>query len=331
MREIVGGTAAPLRTRSRSVPCRSTEKLEKSVLGILAQLQSKCRDLSLRLCAGGTHPFCERLATITPLPRYIEMGHRAGYVGRRLRTFATHVHVGMGSGDEAITVMRRLKAYLPLLVSLSAGSPFWRGYETGYASYRQRILAAARSYGIPPSFRDWQHFCDFLETSTRAGMFQSVHDIHWDIRPRPHLGTLEVRVMDAMPSVAQAVAMAALVRALVVYLSEPGGDGAKGLPVPLPWWTEKENHFQASRDGLDAVFVRDEMGSSTSLRALFADVARAVRPTAEQLGDGQHFDDLSGRVSSGLPYERQLRRWADAGSTRAVAQMLVEELEENLA
>lgn len=198
--------------------CTSLPELESQVKQMVLELLGNCHDLGFTLCGAGTHPFSEQLAILTPLPRYLRMEQTSAFLAHNQITFSTHVHIGMTSGDEAISIMRQLKAYLPLLIALSASSPFWRGYDTGFASYRHRILAATRSYGIPPSFENWQFFNDFFDASQQAGVFETINDIHWDIRPRPHLGTLEIRVMDAQATVAEAAALAGLVRAIVYFL-----------------------------------------------------------------------------------------------------------------
>lgn len=253
--------------------CTGVAELEEHLRGLLARLRQRCTVLGMRLCGAGTHPFDRRLALITPLPRYQRIEQESGLISHLQVTFATHVHVGVDSGDRAITLMRRLKCYLPVLIALSANSPYWRGYDTGYASYRHRILAAARSYGIPPSFDDWAAFERFLESTRRAGVFQSVHDIHWDIRPRPHYGTLEVRAMDAQSSIRDAVALAALVQALARLLD---GDQPDWALAPLPWWLEKENHFQASRLGLGARFIYHPDGDTRPLAEVAAEAVGAA-------------------------------------------------------
>ena len=133
-------------------------------------------------------------------------------------TYAFHVHVGMTNGDEAISLMRSLRPYLPILIAVSASSPFWWGHDSGYACYRQRVLASMRSYGIPPHFDSWKEFSDFFKSAQRAKTFHSVDDIHWDIRPRPDMGTLEIRVMDSQPTIQEAKMLAAFVYVLVEYL-----------------------------------------------------------------------------------------------------------------
>ena len=115
-------------------------------------------------------------------------------------TFAQHVHVGMPSGDEAVAIAKMLKPYLPILLALSANSPFWQGYDTGYASFRQRLLASRETYGLPPSFKNWQDFVNFFDSVKHAGVVETIRDLHWDLRLQPHWGTLEVRVMDTQPT-----------------------------------------------------------------------------------------------------------------------------------
>jgi carboxylate-amine ligase len=308
--------------------CHTLRELEDHLRAVVSDVRSRCQELGMALCGAGSHPFCKRLAIITPLPRYVQIGESAGYLGRTQITFATHVHIGMSSGEAAIAAMRDLKPYLPLLLALSASSPFWRGYDTGYVSYRHRILAATRSYGTPPSFQSWKEFSDFFVTTRQAGVFDTINDIHWDIRPRPHLGTLEVRVMDAQSSVSEAIALAGFVRALIVYLERTRGTKRpRQLPQPLPWWSEKENNFQASRLGLGASYVKDEHGSVVRLADLFHAVCGAVAGIAEELGQSAYLERLVKSVASGLSHIRQRRVFEQSGSLKQVVSTLAEALE----
>lgn len=306
--------------------CASAAELEAHVREIAAGLGRRCAALGMRLCGAGSHPFSLRPGLVTPQPRYLAMERRYGHVSHAQITFATHVHIGMRSGDEAVALMHRLKPWLPLLIAVSASSPFWHGLDTGFASYRHRVLAATRSYGVPPSFARWDDFCRFFDSTRRAGLFGSVHDIHWDIRPRPHIGTLEVRAMDAQATVAEATALAAFVRALVEglrsdALSEPG------FPRPLPWWIEKENHFAASRLGLAARYIADETGTSRALAELWRAAFAALRPIAARLGEGEYLERLREQVEAGPAYAAQRREYERTGSLREVVAGLVARLE----
>jgi len=306
---------------------RSALECRAHLRQVTRRVADACERLGLSLCGAGTHPFCERLATITPLPRYQSIEDRAGILGHTQITFATHVHLGMSSGDEAMTFMRELKGFLPVLIAMSASSPFWRGRATGFVSYRHRILAAARSYGIPPSFETWADFCNFYEASVHAGLFRTIKDVHWDIRPHPDFGTVEVRVMDAQPTIERAAGLAAFLRGLQRYLSRtPALDRPSALPQRLPWWTEKDNHFQASRLGLDAPYIVSASGSVRPLRTL-VDAAMA----ASRLALADDASDDTSLLHAEPPSGAQRLVYERTGSTKAVTASLRDQLADELA
>lgn len=312
-----------------SAVCRSGDELQTDVSRRVKNLISTADQFDVKLCGAGTHPFSTALAIITPLPRYLHMKKDEGYLSRTQITYATHVHLGMPCGETAIRVMRELKAYLPLFVAFSAGSPFWRGHDTKFASYRHRILAASRNYGIPPSFGSWDEFSAFFTTMTRANAFHTVNDIHWDIRPRPHLGTLEIRTMDVQPTVAEATALASFVRAVAVYLQQTVSSDRPGyMPAPLHWWLEKENHYQASHLGTAAKFISDSVGNVRDLSAVFDDVVREIEPVARSAGDFHHIQRLRSMTADGLSYVRQRRMYESTGSFTKILSSFVGQLEQ---
>ena len=312
-----------------SKPCATIRELESDVASILASLQARCQDLKMSLCGAGTHPFCNRLATVTPLPRCLAQQARDGYLGNLLMTCALHVHVGMPSGDEAIAMMAALKPYLPILLALSASSPFWWGYDTGFASYRQRVLASMRNYGLPPTFKSWREFTELFQSGRAAGMFDSIRDIHWDLRPRPDFGTLEIRVMDSQPTLREALALTAFVHSLIVYRQHCHREGMTGfLLTPCHGWFEKENYFRASHLGLDAGYIEDDRGNSRPIAAMVKDILEALAPTADQLGETEYLKFLENRLEGGSSYSRQRRVFQQTGSQKEVVAALVRELQE---
>jgi len=295
------------------------------------ELKQVCRELGMEICAAGTHPFSKQLALITPLPRYLKMEKVSGFLGHNQITYATHVHVGVQSKDEAMYLMSALKAYLPILISLSASSPFWRGYDSGFASYRQRILSATRSYGIPPTFETWQQFVDFFYASKSAGVITTINDIHWDIRPRPHLGTVEVRIMDAQPTITEAMELAAFIRVLAGYLLQCC-DGETGkLPHALPWWIEKDNCFTASRLGLKANCIIDKDGTFRPVLDIYREVLSEIKMHADDLGESSYINLLEKRITEkNICYIRQRNKFSETKSFEEVVSLLVGELENDL-
>ena len=313
-----------------SDPCPNVAALERNLRLRVAGLLKGCASLNMRLASAGTHPFGRRLALITPTPRYraLEQQAGAGYFSHAQIVFATHVHLGMPDGDEAIRLMSELKPYLPVLLALSANSPYWRGQDTGFAAYRHRILAATRSYGQPPDFSDWVEFTNAFEGMMRAGAFESINDVHWDLRPRPAFGTLEVRIMDAQITVAHAAQMAAFIRALVGYLRASRDDPASRPLQPVSWWMLKDNCFLASRFGRAARFMVEPGGRTVPMRTLIVDLFDRLLDHADANGERPYLDQLAERCQTGLDCEQQRAVHDDKGSLEAVVVHLVSALED---
>ena len=309
-----------------SSPCSDLDDLSREMRALLRKLLSVGQKLDMDFCGAGTHPFYACMAAITPEPRYQQMERASGWLSHNQVTFATHVHMGLPSGQEAVTLMQELKLYLPLLIGLSAASPFWHGENTRFAAFRHRVLAASRTYGTPPDFDSWEAFEQFFSTLERADILSSVNGLHWDIRPRPHLGTLEVRVMDAQPTLDEALSLAALLRALSRYLQDSRGGREQDRPLsPVFWWSLKDNCLSATRYGMEAKFVLDNDGRVASLRDLFTDVLALVTPYADAT-ERSYLAMLENRVDRGLPYERQCRVFEETGALQAVISKLVQEL-----
>ena len=310
--------------------CSNIEELETNVFSILSNLQARCEELGMTLCGAGTHPFSRRLVPITPVKRHLAQYNLAGYLSYWL-TFAQHVHVGMPSGDEAVAVAGMLKPYLSILLALSASSPFWWGYDTGYASFRQRLLASRQTYGLPPTFKNWQDFATFFDSAKQAKIVTTIRDLHWDLRLQPHWGTLEVRVMDAQPTLKEALMLAAFVHSLIVYLQHYHEGKEKGfLLLPHHWWLEKENYFQASHLGLEANYIEEAWGQSRPMKTVIADILDSLKTTARQLGEIEYLQLIRERLEGTPSYIRQRRVWQTTGSQRAVVAALVRELKQEM-
>jgi carboxylate-amine ligase len=277
----------------------------------------------MSVCGGGTHPFCRRLALITPLPRYRKVEATSGYLAHSQITFSTHVHIGMESGDQAMLVMSRLVSALSAFIGLSANSPFWRGHETGHAAYRQRILAAAPTYGLPTVFPDWQSFSDFLEVAKRTSMIRHFKDIHWDMRPHPDFGTLELRVMDSATDLKSVHGLVAFARCLMLRVAEASeSEVAEVLPTGLPLWIEKQNCYRASLRGLAAEYIVNDRGAHRPLRDVVAELIDFCKPIAGQIGEIRGLDIAYAMLAATPACEKQVERYRETQSARAVVNFL---------
>lgn len=308
--------------------CHGSQELEEHLLDQVTMLQDSAHKLGMRLAGIGTHPFCDRLGIVTPSPRYARVEQDTGYVGYSQITYALHVHIGMRSGEEAIALMRRLRPYLPVLLALSANSPYWRGLDTGFASYRYRVLMAAHAFGTPPQFDSWADFEQLVRTSERAHIFESFTDMHWDLRPRPDYGTLELRVMDVQPTVGDTMALVAVTHALCDYLRTVAA-GKAGLE-PLPMWLELENHYRASHQGLAAQCVIDAGGGTRPMVEVAGRMLDAIAPHARTPGAQAQLQRAFQLLREGGNCSRQRALLGEYGSLKKVVRQLAEQLSEEL-
>ena len=293
----------------------------------LAKILQRCIELKMSVCGAGTHPFCRRLALITPTPRYLRLEKNAGYLAHTQITFSTHVHIGMRSGDEAMRAMSHLIPALPAFIALSANSPFWRGHETGHAAYRHRILAAAPNYGLPAAFRDWTEFDRFHAAALKSRMITHFKDIHWDIRPHPDFGTIEIRVMDSASDMNVLHALVAFAHSMAVTMARSAQEEiSRVLPLGLPAWIEKENCYRAAHHGHDATFIYNEQGEHRPLRGLIEELISFCEPLAGYIGEIENLA-LAKQVLLDKPgYSRQLEVYARNHSAHAVAESLTSRL-----
>ena len=214
------------------------------VMGELVKLRGYvcgvARAQHLRVGSAGTHPFSlfER-QRITAKDRYRQLVDQLQYIARRELIFGMHIHVAIDDPDKAIKVMNGLLPQLAPLLALSASSPFWRGEPTGLMSSRQMVFASFPRSGPPPRFRDYADYAEVVGQLERTGCIADYTHIWWDIRPHPRLGTIEIRICDAVTRVEDAVAITAYCQALVKQLCERSRRG-RGDPQLSPHPDDRE-------------------------------------------------------------------------------------------
>ncbi|TML05616.1 MAG: YbdK family carboxylate-amine ligase [Actinobacteria bacterium] len=183
-----------------------------------------------------------------PLPR--TRRHQMQYVARRELIFGMHIHVAVDDAEKAIQVVNGLLPQLGPLLALSASSPFWRGEPTGLRSSRQMVFAAFPRSGPPPRFKDYNDYAEVVGQLEKTGCIADYTHIWWDIRLHPRLGTIEVRICDAVTRLEHVVALTAYCQALVKLLAERFERGEQ-IPSYHRILTT-ENKWLAGRYGLEA-------------------------------------------------------------------------------
>jgi carboxylate-amine ligase len=202
-------------------------------------------------------------------------------LARREPTFALHVHVGLPSGEAGIAAFNRLRAHLPVLLALSANSPFWQGRDTGLASARTPLFQAFPRVGIPRAFGSYGEYVRAVDLLLECGAFPEPTYLWWDVRPQPKLGTVELRIMDAQSTLGATAALVAFVQSLVRLELVDGYADAALVHAPE---VLDENRFLAARDGVDAELVDPVRGRAVSVREMAGELMSACAPHAVALG-----------------------------------------------
>jgi glutamate---cysteine ligase / carboxylate-amine ligase len=299
--------------------CRSPSEAGDDLRATLAELRAAAERRGLTLISAGTHPFgLARQQIVSPQQRYLDLVEALQWPARRLLICGMHVHVGVPDGSRAIRIIGELLRHHPVLLAMSASSPFFEGEDSGLASARTKVFEGLPTAGLPPLLTDWSDFESFMSTLLESGCISSIREVWWDIRPHPDFGTVEFRMCDAMPTVRETVALAALAQTLVEWTIRRIDDGS--LPPPPREWTIRENRWLAARYGLDAELIVEhpETGhpERRPVRTMVIELLDDLRPIADELGNLEHFGDLELLLAAGSGAQRQ-RRIVEAGGTLA--------------
>jgi carboxylate-amine ligase len=288
--------------------CHTAGDVGHELRKLRAHVTSLARQRNLRVGSAGTHPFSlfER-QRITARDRYRNLVDQLQYVARRELIFGMHVHVAVDDPEKAIRVTNALLVHLAELLALSASSPFWRGEPTGLSSSRQMVFAAFPRSGPPPRFKDYADFAEVVGQLEKTGCIADYTHIWWDVRLHPRLGTVEVRVMDAVTRVDEAVALTAYVQALVKLYSERYDAGQELQSYHRILTTE--NKWLAARYGLEAPVMDLATGrrNRVPVAQLIRRTLRDLEPHAQELGSERELDGLREILDRGNGADRQLR------------------------
>lgn len=305
--------------------CGDVAEVRRDLAEALATLRGAADPLGVDVAIAGTHAFAdydERL--VYPSGRFLSVLQQRQWFARRLLIFGLHVHVGMRDGDHAIAMMNGIAPYLPLLLALSASSPFWTGADTGLASARTAVFESVPNAGAPHFFRDWAHFCRYVGRMERSRSIQSLKDIWWDVRPNPTFGTLEVRICDGLPTIKETLACVALVQALLAWLDARYQDGEKFEPPSWPLY--RENKWRAVRWGTGTELVWTEDGDTLHVRDVLESVRKDTARLSEALGGTPFLGPLDGLASGRASFERQRAVHRATSALAGVTDALVQEL-----
>jgi carboxylate-amine ligase len=303
--ELAASVAAETHAGTLELATGVHETVADAVLelaGLREQLTDELAAGGLTAAAAGTHPMSEWEDTrVSAGARYQLLEASMRDLTRREPTFALHVHVGVPDPEVAVEVVNRMRAHLPLLLALSANSPFLRGHDTGFASSRTPLFQAFPRVGIPRRFRSYDDWVGSIGPLIDAGAVPESTFFWWDIRLQPRLGTVEIRIMDAQTALEDVEALVALIQSLVVMEATDRFAPERLLNSPE---ILDENRFLAARDGMEAEFVDPRTRSRVPARLIAEELVDCARLYARRLGCLAELERVE-QLADDPPEERQ--------------------------
>ena len=270
------GSVVELATSPQATVGEASAELAQLRRGLAGQLET----MGMVAAVAGTHPLASWEETeVSPGARYQFLYASMRELARREPTFALHVHVAVPDERAAVRALNGLREELPLLLALSANSPFWQGRDSGLASARIPVFQAFPRTGTPRSFATYEAYVEAVDVLIRCDAIPEPTFLWWDVRLQPRLGTIEVRIMDAQTRVRDTAALAALVQCMVRREALERDDERE----PVAPEVLEENRFLASRDGMKARFVDPVAGACLPVADKLAEALRTCAPHAEWL------------------------------------------------
>ncbi|TDP89957.1 carboxylate-amine ligase [Labedaea rhizosphaerae] len=244
--------------------CSTAAQVETELTDLRRKLAAGAEGRGLRLVAVGTtvHPQPGAMR-VAPSARYQRMTRHFGRLVYGGVTSGCHVHVGVADPEDRIQVVNQLRPWLPVLLALSANSPFHGGQDTGYASTRYLLWRRWPTAGPPPHLRSAEDYEHVVSGMIRSEAAMDRKMIYWDVRPSEHQDTVEVRVHDVPSTVAESTLLAILVRGLVHAALE-----SPQRMEPLPHHVLEGEIWRAARDGWHTAALDPETGDRTPVPEL---------------------------------------------------------------
>jgi carboxylate-amine ligase len=278
-----------------------------------SQLQNLVEPMDLLLGATGTHPWADwKKQRIIDTPNYRRNDELLRYVVWRNNSFGLHVHVAVRRPDRAIAVVDGMRNFLPEILALSASSPFVENVNTGLHSARTQIFTRFfPRCGVPDAFRTWERYERFVRFLFDTGSITEHTQMWWSVRPHLAFPTVEIRVADGQPELAEAQALAAFGASLVARVARAHDEGE---PVePLEGRLIEENFWRAIRYGLAGELLDFERGEPIPARQRIEELIEWVLPVAEEIGAAPYL-----AVPERNAAERQIERAEEGASLEEI-------------
>jgi carboxylate-amine ligase len=297
----------------RTGRCESFAEASARMADRRAQLYDVALSCDAALAATGTHPWSRwQDQRIIDTPHYRRNDEILRYVVWRNNTFGLHVHIGIRGADRAVAVCNLLRNFLPELLAVSASSPFVEGVNSGLHSARTEVFTRMfPRCGVPDAYDGWAGFERYVRFLYDTRSIDEHTQLWWSVRPHLAYPTVEIRICDAQPDLAEAQSLAALGYTLAARLARAHDEGE---PVELlPHRLIEENFWRAIRYGLSGELIDLTTGDVRPARAHLERLLEWVLPVADELGTSSLLT-----IPAANAAERQRARFESGASLREI-------------
>lgn len=299
--------------------CDSLDGVERHLTRLRRGLQAAAGSMGLGVTAMASHPFSSWHHQQVDLTndRYSRLDDTYQIVAREQVICGCHVHVGIEDPDLAVSVMNRVRPWMPSLLALSANSPYWQGFDTGFASYRLQVWQRWPTSGMPPDLADRRAYDDLVRSLEEVDAIEDPTFLYWYARPSARYPTLEVRLCDVLPDVSEAVAMAGLIRSLAWTCAE---QERRGQPAVMPSQEVMEaSTWRAARYGLGGTLVSPITQRAEPAATVIGELLDVVADGLELHGDTERVvASVKRTIERGNGADRQRASYQRNGDLRDV-------------
>ena len=291
--------------------CNTMAEARQHLMRYRRTLAEIGRQWKIGIAPAGTFPLAFRdEQRVTPKARYDDIMHDLQILGLRNMVCGMHVHVEVPDQSTRINLIMRITPYLPLLLALSASSPFWQGHLTGLSAYRLAHYDELPRTGLPELFRTTEDYDEYVAALVRAKIIPDASYIWWAIRPSMNFPTIELRVADACTRLDDAIAIASLFRCLLRALDRDrslnAGFDRVGRAITA------ENKWHAQRHGLAATFVDPMRRMPIAAKQWLAELRTLTADDVKALGCEEAMAGLDRIIAEGTSAERQVTSYNKA-------------------
>jgi carboxylate-amine ligase len=328
-RDLVDHELLEHQVETRTEPTTDIADARTQVVAARRLVGQAARDEGLAVVASGTAPFRVDDAEISPKDRYRDMVNEFGAIGRAAGTCGLHVHVGVGSREEGVGVVDRIRPWLPLVLAMSANSPYAEGDDSGYASWRAQVWTRWPTAGATEVFGDPAAYDALVTDLMAVGAARDPGMVYFEARLAEDFPTVEVRVADVCTDPDDAVLVAAVVRGLVTTAAD---EWQGGLPPPA-WRSEllRAATWRASRYGLAGTLVHPAHRELRPAREVLGALVEHARAAFTSAGDLDLVIAGCDRLLGATGAARQRAAYERTGSVEGVVADLVERTEASWA